>query len=80
MAICYAPEYQSEHKDSLAQDWVHLPIPKDPALFSELAAVGEQVATLLDPLANATKILKEILKEDLRSLGVLTKGKGRQCR
>jgi hypothetical protein len=76
MAICYAPEYQSEHKDSLAQDWIHLPIPKDHDLLLELAAIGEQVATLLDPLAKPNKVLKAILKDDLRTLAVLTKSHG----
>lgn len=30
-----APLYQSEHKQSLAQDWAHIPVPKSSALFKE---------------------------------------------
>jgi hypothetical protein len=28
LAVCLAPDYQEEHKESLAQDWAHVPIPR----------------------------------------------------
>jgi len=76
MAIAYSPEYQAEHKESLAQDWIHLPVPKDRNLFLEIVAQGERLRALLDPLCNATKVLKELLGEDARKLAVLTRHGG----
>ncbi|MGA2150214.1 MAG: type ISP restriction/modification enzyme, partial [Bryobacteraceae bacterium] len=41
LALCHAPQYQSEHKESLAQDWAHVPLPKSRGLFAELNDAGE---------------------------------------
>jgi len=35
------------HQDALAQDWAHVPIPREAALFGRLARAGDQVAVLL---------------------------------
>ena len=70
MAICHAPQYQSEHKESLAQDWAHVPIPKSRELFDELVAAGEILAVLLNPVANPLKALKRILGEEAIHLAV----------
>ena len=49
LAISHAPQYEADHRDSLAEDWPHVPIAKDAATFEEIAALGEQVGRLLDP-------------------------------
>lgn len=71
LAVRHAPQFELDHQESLAQDWMHLPIPKDPALLAELADMGDQIAVLLDPLSNAHPILHRILGDSLRSLAVL---------
>jgi hypothetical protein len=70
LALCHAPQYQSEHKESLAQDWAHVPIPKSRALFDELLAAGEMLAALLNPVANPSKALKSILGDEVKHLAV----------
>jgi hypothetical protein len=70
MAICHAPQYQSEHKESLAQDWAHVPIPKSRELFDELIAAGEILAALLNPIASPSKALKVILGDEAKHLAV----------
>jgi hypothetical protein len=70
LAVAHAPQYQLDHQDALAHDWLRLPIPKERRTFHDVAALGEQVATLLDPLADATHVLAEVLGDDRRTLAV----------
>jgi hypothetical protein len=71
VAICHSPAYESEHKDSLAQDWAHVPIPKDFNNFNELAAAGTAVATLLDPLKSASSLCRSMVGDALSIVGVV---------
>lgn len=73
LALCHAPQYQSEHKESLAQDWAHVPIPKSPPLFDELVSVGDALSVLLNPVSSPTKALKTVLADDAKSLAVPNK-------
>lgn len=59
-----------DHQDALAHDWIRLPIPKERQTFLEVAALGEQVAALLDPLVDATRVLEQVLGDDRRTLAV----------
>jgi len=71
LALGHSPQFESNHQDSLAQDWLHLPIPKDRALFAEIERLGETVAALLDPLADAAKSLRSLLGTARRSLAAV---------
>src|SRR5207237_140115 len=70
LAICHAPAYQQDHAESLAQDFAHVPIPADRALFDRVADAGDDVAVLLDPLADATDVVGRLLAKDAAKLGV----------
>ncbi len=77
LAIGHAPRFEADHAESLAQDWLHLPIPRDKAAFKECASLGQQVATLLDPARDATKLLTALLGPRRRHLAVIeTKNAG----
>ena len=65
------PQYETDHKDSLAQDWPHIPISKDWNEFSEIAKLGEQVSCLLNPFDDASSIVKSALGPDRKSLPVV---------
>lgn len=73
LALCHAPQYQSENKESLAQDWAHVPLPKSRPLFDELVSAGDALAVLLDPVASPTKTLKTVLGDEARFLAIPTK-------
>lgn len=73
MALCHSPQYQAEHKDSLAQDWAHVPIPKSRPVFDELVSAGERLAILVNPIASPSKVLKTILGDDLKHLAIPSK-------
>lgn len=76
LALCHAPEYQVDHAESLAQEWARVPVPRDPTLFDELATVGDTIAVLLDPFADAREVLQELLGTTQRGLAVLASDAG----
>jgi hypothetical protein len=80
IAICHAPAYESEHKDSLAQDWAHIPIPRSYELFKEISEAGEKVSLLLDPLRDSSGTVAQLLGETSSRLAVVTRIDSRQVR
>lgn len=80
LAICHAPQYEEEHREGLAQDWAHVPIPRDLAVFEQLADAGGLVAALLDPLADPRGALKATLGGYARHLAVLDSADGAAVR
>ena len=70
LAVCHAPSYQAEHKESLAQDWAHVPIPKSRQLLDEVVAVADFLAALLNPVVSPIKAMKDILGEEAKHLAV----------
>ncbi len=73
LAICHAPQYESDHLESLAQDWAHVPIPRDWKLVESVAELGAKVATLLNPFADARSTVRAILGKDAQSLGTVAR-------
>jgi hypothetical protein len=71
IAIAHAPQYETDHKDALAQDWPHIPICKDQARFDHTVKLGAQVAQLLNPLTDATPVIKAMLGKDLKTLAAV---------
>jgi len=76
MAVCHSPQYEEDHKESLAQDWARVPIPKVRQTFDDIAALGDTVALLLDPLRDATRVIGKILGKSAATLGVPGKTEG----
>jgi len=70
-AIAHAPQYEADHKDSLAVDWPHIPINKDKTEFDATVKLGDQVVRLLDPLADPGSTLKTVLGKDAKTLAVV---------
>jgi Type ISP C-terminal specificity domain/N-6 DNA Methylase len=80
LALGHSARYQADHQDALAQDWLHLPIPRHLAELRALAALGERVAQLLDPLVDPTLVLRERLGPHLATLAVPTSATGKALR
>lgn len=70
VAIAHAPQYETDHKDSLAQDWPHIPINKVRAEFEKVVELGDQIAQLLNPFHKAAAVVKAILGSDANALVV----------
>ena len=68
------PGSEQDHADGLAQDWAHLPVPRDRAIATDVVDAGEQLALLLDPATDAAPTVEAIVgKEQARLLGVVAK-------
>lgn len=83
LSVCHAPRYRLDHRDALAQDWAHLPIPRPRGVFEKAVALGERVAALLDAAApgpDVERALKDALGPDRASLAVLRTTDGRPAR
>ncbi len=78
MSIMHSPQYERDHTDALAQDWAHLPVPKDKTLFAELAALGKKIGVLLDPAASSDAVVTEILGKSAATIGASKKRGGSQ--
>ena len=73
LALAHAPKFESDHRESLAQDWMHFPIPKDAALLTELAEAGDLIAALLNPLQTARPALRALLGNAYTKLAVVSR-------
>ncbi|WP_228766228.1 type ISP restriction/modification enzyme [Pelagerythrobacter aerophilus] len=80
LALLHAPAYQSDHKSALSADWAHPPVPRDKELFDKLAAAGTKVTTLLDASVPAGALMRELLGEQMGTLGTLRRSDGAQVR
>jgi hypothetical protein len=52
LAIGFSPAYLKENADGVRRDWPRIPLPNDRKLLEASAALGEQVAALLDTEAD----------------------------
>ncbi len=73
LAIVHTPQYEEDHRDGIAQDWAHLPIPKKRKVVDSLVEAGEKIAVLLDPEARAETAIRNLVGDAARSIGVLAK-------
>ena len=72
MALMHSPQYQEDHAEALAQDWAHLPLPRNPAVLDQLVAEGNRVTALLDPTADVDAVVEHALDPAVaRALAVL---------
>lgn len=77
LALCHSSQYETDHQDSLAQDWAHVPIPTTKALFDEVAELGDRVAVLLNPLVDAGKVISTTLGKDVKGLSTVERVGGK---
>jgi hypothetical protein len=73
LALCHSPQFEADHKDSLAQDWAHVPIPRDAASLKRLAELGDRIGVLLNPHEDAAKAISQGLGRDALGLAALTR-------
>ena len=73
LAVTYAPQYLSDNADGIAIDWPRIPLPDDPVLLNASAALGAQVAALVDTEVNVPSVSGGEVLEHLRVLGKISK-------
>ncbi|MCH7224640.1 type ISP restriction/modification enzyme [Haloferula sp. A504] len=72
VGILHAPAYREENGGALRQDWPRIPLPADAATLKSGAALGRQLAALLDPEIPVPGVTDLKIRDDLKGLGELT--------
>lgn len=73
LAIGYSPAYLTENADGIRRDWPRIPLPADRKVLEVSAALGEQVAALLDTEANVPGVTTGKIAPIFKNIGVPSK-------
>ena len=76
LAIGYSPAYLSENADGIRQDWPRIPLPQDKTALLASAALGRQVAALLDTEAPVDGVTTGTIRPELRDIAVFRRADG----
>ncbi|MBL7132893.1 MAG: DNA methyltransferase, partial [Phycisphaerae bacterium] len=76
LAVGYSPAYLAENADGIRRDWPRVPLPDSRKALDASAALGRQVAALLDTEADVPGVTAGKIEPFLRTVGVLTKAGG----
>jgi len=69
LAVLHAPAYRAANAGALRQDWPRLPLPPAPEALHASAALGRQVAALLDVRRPVPGVTHGAIRPELRPLG-----------
>ena len=78
LAIGYSPAYLNENADGIRRDWPRIPLPDSRKLLEASAALGEQIASLLDTEARVPGATSGTVSPVFRRLCVPSKTRGGQ--
>lgn len=78
VAILHAPAYREENAGALRQDWPRVPLPADAATLRAGAALGRQLAALLDPETPVPGVTDLKPRPGLKGLGELAVAPGQK--
>lgn len=74
LAVLHSPVYRVENAGALRQDWPRVPLPKTREELEASAALGREVAALLDVETPVPGVTQGNPHEELRTVAVLTTG------
>lgn len=78
LAIGYSPAYLNENADGIRRDWPRIPLPAVRKTLETSAALGEQIAALLDTEADVPGVTGGKIAPVFKSIGLITKTGGGQ--
>ena len=73
LAMGYSPAYLTENADGIRRDWPRIPLPDTRKALEASAALGRQLAVLLDTESDVRGVTSGRLEPIFRTIGVLTK-------
>ncbi len=73
LAVGYSPAYLAENTDGIRRDWPRVPLPASKKNLEQSAALGKQVAALLDTETEIAGITAGKIEAIFKTLGVLKK-------
>jgi hypothetical protein len=77
LAILHAPVYRAENAGALRQDWPRIPLPKAKDSLVASAALGRQVALLLDTEAPVPSVTTGKIRDELKDIAVFQRVDGK---
>ncbi|MHB8843945.1 MAG: type ISP restriction/modification enzyme [Nitrospirota bacterium] len=77
LAVLQAPVYRAENSGALRQDWPRIPIPKTKDSLIASAALGRQVAALLDTEAPVPGVTTGKIQDNLKDIAVFQRVDGK---
>jgi len=76
LAVGYSPEYLSENADGIRRDWPRIPLPDRRKTLEESAALGREVAALLDTESEVSGVTAGKLDALMRTIAAPAKAGG----
>jgi Type ISP C-terminal specificity domain/N-6 DNA Methylase len=76
LAVVYSPAYLVENADGIRQDWPRVPLPDTKELLLDSAALGRQIAALLETEVPARGVTVGPIRPELRAVAVITRAGG----
>jgi predicted helicase len=73
LAVLHAPTYRMENAGALRQDWPRVPLPATAELLHASAALGRQIAGLLDTERPVPGVTSGKLRLVLQAIGIITR-------
>lgn len=78
LAIGYSPAYLNENADVIRRDWPRIPLPDSRKALEASAALGEQIAALLDTEADVAGVTTGKIAPLFKTIGLMSKVGGGQ--
>ncbi len=76
LAVMHAPAYRAENAGALRQDWPRIPLPQEKSVLLASAALGRQVAALLDTESPVDGVTTGTLRPELRDIALFRRTDG----
>jgi hypothetical protein len=76
LAVGYSPTYLTENADGIRQDWPRVPLPDTAEALKNSAALGREIAGLLDTENPVPGVTAEAMRPELKVLAVITREGG----
>ena len=73
VSALHSPLYRSENSGALRQDWPRVPLPDSRELLEASAALGRQIAALLDPETPVEGVTTGVIRPELHSIAVISR-------
>ncbi|GAB4137567.1 MAG: DNA methyltransferase [Cyanobacteria bacterium J069] len=73
LAILHSSKYANENDGALRQDWAQIPLPDRREVLLASAALGREIAALLDPETPVPGVTTGSLRPELRSIAVVSR-------
>ena len=76
LATGFAPSYLEENADGIRQDWPRIPLPTSKNALQSSAALGGQIAALIDLDASVKGVTAGNLRSEIKAIATLTRSGG----